>query len=474
MGLFEAGMVGNHIGGVFAFGLCAALAMSAGIGGGGLFVPGLMILLNKDAKQATAMSQCLIFGAAIAGMAYNYKQRHPTRDRPLINLSAVVFLAPLQMGGALIGNLLNQIMPKYIIIILMVTVLSFSAFKTLRKGIALWQKEALEVSKNIVNDVDDVELTKLPTDMAPEAGQRNWKTLAVLIKMKMAIKRRKKNGITYGPLSSEGSQESSKYELANTEEPDVEAPLTYRTQSMEMRAMATEFMSKERTFEMKHWYYLGGVWCTVVLLVLARGGKGAGSMIGVEYCGSGYWMLSLLALVLLFAVSIRVMFENVAVAELKQQCDYDFANGDIVWNKSNAMKLCVGTLLAGVVAGLIGIGGGMVIGPFLLDIGVIPQVSSSITATNVLLSSSTLAVLVMASNLVDIGESVFFFLCCLVGAYLGKFYLGKVIRSYGRTSIIILMLGAVITMCILVVLTMGIISWTTTDALQEGFTGVCS
>lgn len=483
MGLFEAGMVGRHIGGIFGFGLCAALAMSAGIGGGGLFVPLLMILLEKDAKEATAMSQCLIAGAAIAGMIYNYKQRHPLRDRPLINLSAVVFLAPLQMGGALVGNLLNQIMPKYVIITLMVTVLSFSAFKTLRKGLLLWAEEALESSGG---DEQDVELANLNIGLTDTSGQDHWKTFAVLFKMKMAIKKRKRSRMTYMPLSRSGSVYKGT-ENGGGVNAGLKSPLSegYSSQNLEWVSVAdsdnssgyitaSDFVEMEKAFLPRHWAYLGGVWVTVVVLVLARGGKGAGSMLGISYCGTGYWMLSFLALVVLFSLSLRVMFENVNMALEKQRCKYEFATGDIVWTKNTAMKLCFGTVMAGVVAGLIGIGGGMVIGPFLLDIGVIPQVSSAITATNVLLSSTTLAVLVMSSGLVVIDESVFFFFCCLLGAYLGKFYLGKVIRAYGRTSLIILLLGGVITMCILVVFTMGLISWTTTDALQEGFSGLCS
>jgi len=297
--------------------------------------------------------------------------------------------------------------------------------------------------------------------------------------MKMAIKKKKLSSMTYASPDGTTTDKYSadKYSLAATDDPDVEEPLkegSIGSPRCSQRKAANYFLDKEKTFVMKHWFYLAGVWCTVVLLVLARGGKGADSMIGVEYCGIGYWFISALAIVLLFSVSLKVMFENVEIADQKQLCNYKFASGDVVWNRSTALKLCVGTILAGVVAGLIGIGGGMVIGPFLLDIGVLPQVSSAITATNVLLSSSTLAVLVIASGLVVLDEAVFFFFCCLVGAYLGKFYLGKVIRMYGRTSLIILMLGGVITTCVVVVFTMGAISWATTDALQEDFTGVCT
>jgi len=134
MTLFEPDVVNDQIATVFGAALCAALAMSAGIGGGGLFVPLLILVLDKNVAIATSMSQCLIAGAAIAGLLYNAQQRHPERDRPLIDVSLVLFLAPLQMAGALCGNVLNRMLPKVLLIGLMVVVLSISDIKTLMKG----------------------------------------------------------------------------------------------------------------------------------------------------------------------------------------------------------------------------------------------------------------------------------------------------------------------------------------------------
>jgi len=134
MTLFTPDVVNDQIATVFGAALCAALAMSAGIGGGGLFVPLLILVLEKNIATATSMSQCLIAGAAIAGLLYNLQQRHPERDRPLVDVSLVLFLAPLQMAGALCGNVLNRMLPKVVLIALMVVVLSISDIKTLIKG----------------------------------------------------------------------------------------------------------------------------------------------------------------------------------------------------------------------------------------------------------------------------------------------------------------------------------------------------
>jgi len=134
MTLFAPHVRDSQVAALFAAALCAALAMGAGIGGGGLFVPLLILILNKSVAIATSMSQCLIAGAALAGLIYNLNQRHPLRDRPLIDVSLVLFLAPLQMAGALCGNVLNRMLPPVTLIVVMVIVLSISDVKTLIKG----------------------------------------------------------------------------------------------------------------------------------------------------------------------------------------------------------------------------------------------------------------------------------------------------------------------------------------------------
>lgn len=139
----------------------------------------------------------------------------------------------------------------------------------------------------------------------------------------------------------------------------------------------------------------------------------------------------------------------------------------------NGIKLSVVTLIAGIVAGLIGIGGGMVVGPILLELGFNPQVSSALTATNVLMSSSTVSMLVLISGTVPIDEALFFSCVCFAGAYFGKNFLGKLIKRLGKTSVIIFILGGVIFLAIVAVLAQGIIEFAN-SGIDLKFSNICS
>lgn len=196
------------------------------------------------------------------------------------------------------------------------------------------------------------------------------------------------------------------------------------------------------------------------------------SIFGVPNCGVVYWIVSVLAIFLLSGFSLMMLGRLTEESKEKLYCGYDFAEGDIIWTKTKGIKLALVTLLAGVIAGLIGIGGGMVVGPMLLELGFIPQVSSALTATNVLMSSSTVTVLVLLGGAVPVDEAIFFAFVCFVGAYFGKTFLGKVVRRIGKTSLIILILGGVIFLAIIAVVGQGIMDFTT-NGIDFAFSDVC-
>lgn len=232
-------------------------------------------------------------------------------------------------------------------------------------------------------------------------------------------------------------------------------------------------MEKESRHNLNYWYTLGAVWMITLLLIFVRGGKGADSLFGVPFCGVAYWFVSFIAMVILSTVSIVMLRRLVQESDEKKLCGYVFAEGDVVWTRNNGIKLAMVTVLAGIVAGLIGIGGGMVIGPILLELGFNPQVSSALTATNVLMSSSSVSMLVLMSGAAPIDEALFYGFICFVGAFFGKNFLGKLIKRLGKTSVIIFILAGVIFLAIVAVLVQGILNFSS-NGVDLTVNNICS
>ena len=98
--------------------LGSALAAGGGLGGGGIFVPVLILVLSLSPKEAVPISQAMIFGGSLVNLVMNYRSRHPVvKTRPLIDYDAVLILEPLMLLGTTFGVMLNAVSPTWLIIV---------------------------------------------------------------------------------------------------------------------------------------------------------------------------------------------------------------------------------------------------------------------------------------------------------------------------------------------------------------------
>lgn len=111
---------------------------------------------------------------------------------------------------------------------------------------------------------------------------------------------------------------------------------------------------------------------------------------------------------------------------------------------------------AGVAAGMLGIGGGMILGPFMLAMGVNPHVSAA-TSSFMILSTSTVALLQFTmSGLLDFEYALWTAASAIIGACIGILVIKRVIEHYKRTSPIVLLLAVVLSFTAFVVPAFGI------------------
>lgn len=86
-----------------------------------------------------------------------------------------------------------------------------------------------------------------------------------------------------------------------------------------------------------------------------------------------------------------------------------------------------------------------------------PRVASATTATMIVMTSSSVAVIFVTSGLVPWSYAVFFFFVCLCGAICGKRKIDGHVKRTGRASLLILVLALIIFLatigCFVVMLT---------------------
>lgn len=153
---------------MFAIAVCAG---AAGIGGGGLNVPILMMVGSFGIKEAVPLSHAAVMGNAFAQLLVNAPQRHPNAPvRPLIHYELAILALPAQLGGNSLGVVVGQIFPPTLLIVLSLSMLLIAATKTGMKAVETFKK--FKESRRVAVSAPD-QLVSLPVANGIAAGGSN-------------------------------------------------------------------------------------------------------------------------------------------------------------------------------------------------------------------------------------------------------------------------------------------------------------
>jgi len=134
---------------------------------------------------------------------------------------------------------------------------------------------------------------------------------------------------------------------------------------------------------------LFGLFFGILLLNILHGTSKFPSPLGVSPSSTLSPLLSALPFAFLGVISY-LSWKNVTKAYAKQQePDYEMSPHEIKWTSQSLWYFPFFSVSAGTVSGMFGIGGGIINGPLLLELGVDPAAASAITATTVLFSSGS-------------------------------------------------------------------------------------
>jgi len=138
-----------------------------------------------------------------------------------------------------------------------------------------------------------------------------------------------------------------------------------------------------------------------------------GSITGVE-CGSfSFWFLALS--VIPWVLGFWIIFRHMLITENTR-----FKTAKIQWDATTTIKYPMVCTIAGVFAGLFGVGGGIVKGPLMLEMGVDPPVAVATVSTMILFTTSAACVSFQVFHFLDMGYGSVCFLMGLVCTALGQ------------------------------------------------------
>ncbi|KAK7406685.1 hypothetical protein VNO78_08315 [Psophocarpus tetragonolobus] len=114
------------------------------------------------------------------------------------------------------------------------------------------------------------------------------------------------------------------------------------------------------------------------------------------------------------------------------------------WKIHQIILYCCTGIVAGMVGGLLGLGGGFILGPLFLELGIPPQVASATSTFAMLFSSSMSVVQYYLLDRFPVPYAAYFVLVATIAAFTGQHVVRKVIIVLGRASIIIFILALTI------------------------------
>jgi len=402
---------------IVAFSCAAVLIMIAaggGIGGGGVLVPTYIFVLGFEPKYAIPLSNCTILGSSISNLILNVSKRHPKADRPLIDWDIMLMMEPLTIAGAVCGTFINVLSPPWLITIMLVLLLSATAYKTLNKGIKCFREESAALAEKE---------SATPKETVSDGGE--YKTLE------------DGGGIPEGGASNPVS--TTEIKSLECDEPD---PRMLRAQKQENETYIEILKSEQNHPAWK-----------VLVMFLVTGGmllftvlKGGGDInpLNLNCHDTLYWILTLAAIpyVLFFCFIGRQHLLKKFYA--KQDCGYEYLPKDVEWNERNTVRYPLLCSVAGLAAGMFGIGGGIVKGPLMLEMDVEPKVTSATSATMILFTSSGASVSYLIFQQLNLHYASVVFCLGVVFTLIGQLSLTALVKRYNRNSLIILVIGATV------------------------------
>jgi uncharacterized membrane protein YfcA len=376
----------------------------------GCFVP--MLIINFDSS-----SNPLILGGSIAVTLFNIPRRNPFFDRPLINYNIAAIIGPLSWLGTILGVLVNAVIPDWLLYSVLLVLLTYTAYNTFKKAWAEYRKRhpktrdaAAEREEALIGGVMS-ETTPGEIDAVVDGDVLAETTVALPVGAESAPEPVAEAEPFVDPLAEELNAE---------EEPTAEEPQSAK---------------KPANFSIAVLVVFAVSWVIIALIPFVRGGRNAKSFAGVAFCSPAYWGIT-------FA-PFPVYAGIVAFIVLRLRKHPVLGDKIGLEPKQIALSVVAG-LTAGLCSGFLGVGGGVILTPFLLGLGIQAEAMAATSSFLILLTTATTSLAFIARGSMPMAEFGIYAAIGFVSFLIGANALKMVIQKTGNRSLVLWCLGSAI------------------------------
>ncbi|KAH7373546.1 hypothetical protein KP509_17G061700 [Ceratopteris richardii] len=393
------------IAGLLCGAVATALSSAGGIGGGGLYVPIFNLVLGFSSKTSAALSSCMIVGGTIVNVIWYSFQREETGIRPLVDHDVALLCLPNILLGISAGVMGNVASPSWLVTALLIVVLFFMTFRSCRNAFRRWNKESscTVPSQHLISklNVNGDVVTDSPVDHEDD--------LVTPL-----------NGIKYSF-------------------PDVIKPCT-SAKDLEISLLEPQ-VNPEPLFPWLKVGMLCGTWIAFLAVQLVRGSSDGQNFLGIETCGMTYWIVTGMQLPLAVVVTAVILLQQLKKNKERETSIAEEAGS--LMETDSMILLPVYALVAGFLGGMLGLGGGMIISPLLLEMGLHPQVTAATCSYMVFFSASLSVIQFWLLGQIRSVYALVSASLALVFSVIGLSVIQTVISKYGRCSLIVFSVSTV-------------------------------
>ncbi|KAH0697230.1 hypothetical protein KY289_014712 [Solanum tuberosum] len=194
-------------------------------------------------------------------------------------------------------------------------------------------------------------------------------------------------------------------------------------------------------------------WFSFFFLYLLRGNQYGQGIIPMEACGVGYWIISSVQFPMAIIFTSWILYNR----ESQQNMPSKKPEGTSETKHGPSGKLIfpIMALLAGVLGGVFGIGGGMLISPLLIQVGITPEVTAATCSFMVFFSSTMSAVQYLFLGMEHVDDALIFAVVCCIASIIGLVVVQRAIEHHGRASLIVFSVGIVMALSTLLMTSFG-------------------
>ena len=182
-----------------------------------------------------------------------------------------------------------------------------------------------------------------------------------------------------------------------------------------------------------------------------------------------YWIWLFSPILVLGTFSVGIGYYLSGLHDKRLRLGYEFLPTDIQWTTFRQIQFTFTSVLAGFAAGLLGIGGGMVLGPLFVEIGMQPQVSAASCVYMLFWTGFSAVVQYYLEGAFAWQWLVLFGCTGMISGQIGQRVVYFAMRKTRRPSLLVFLLGAIIVVAVLLLsISEGITlsqTWTTTSEM---------